>query len=67
MIRTSRKLGGVAAIVIFVIALVVSLGASNGSGTRHEASSGKVILFASDGMRPADASGEVLRDILDQE
>ena len=52
MIRTSRKLGGVAAIVSFLIALVVSLGASNASGTRHEASTEKVILFASDGMRP---------------
>ena len=52
MIRTSRKLGGVAAIVSFLIALVVSLGAGNASGTRDEASSEKVILFASDGMRP---------------
>ncbi len=52
MIRTSRKLGGVAAIVSFLIALVVSLGAGNASGTRREASSDKVILFASDGMRP---------------
>src|SRR6185436_15652551 len=52
VIRTSRKLGGVAAIVSFLIALVVSLGASNASGTRQEAASEKVILFASDGMRP---------------
>ena len=38
--------------VIFVLGLVVSLGASSASGSRPEASTDKVILFSSDGMRP---------------
>ena len=48
----SRRLGGVAAMVLFVLALAVSLGAGSAPGTRHEASTDKVILFSSDGMRP---------------
>ena len=48
----SRRLGGVAAMLVFLFALVVSLGASSASGQRSEASTDKVILFASDGMRP---------------
>ncbi len=52
MIRTCRRLGGAAALVVLVIALAVSLGAGSASGTRREASTDKVILFASDGMRP---------------
>ena len=52
MIRTSRRFGGVAAMLIFMLGLVVSLGAGSASGTRHEAATDKVILFSSDGMRP---------------
>jgi hypothetical protein len=52
MFRISRRLGGAAAIVILVVALGVSLGATSASGTRREASTDKVILFSSDGMRP---------------
>ena len=52
MLRTSRRLGGIAAIVIFVTALAVSLGATSALGTKRDASTDKVILFASDGMRP---------------
>jgi hypothetical protein len=48
----SRRLGGVAAMLVFLLALVVSLGAGSASGQRPEASTDKVILFASDGMRP---------------
>ena len=48
----SRTLGGIAAMLIFLLVLVVSLGASSASGKRSEASTDKVIMFASDGMRP---------------
>ena len=48
----SRKLGGVAAMLVFLLALIVTLGASSASGQRSEASTDKVIMFASDGMRP---------------
>src|SRR5215510_14208201 len=48
----SRRLGGVAAMLVFLLALVVSLGAGSASGQRSEASTDKVIMFASDGMRP---------------
>ncbi len=47
----SRRLGGIAAMLVFLLALVVSLGASSASGKRSEASTDKVIMFASDGMR----------------
>jgi predicted AlkP superfamily pyrophosphatase or phosphodiesterase len=50
--RSSRRLGGAAAILVLVLMLVVSLGAGSASGTGREASTDKVILFASDGMRP---------------
>jgi 2',3'-cyclic-nucleotide 2'-phosphodiesterase (5'-nucleotidase family)/predicted AlkP superfamily phosphohydrolase/phosphomutase len=50
--RSSRRLGGAAAIAILVAALAVSLGASTASGTRGETSTDKAILFSSDGMRP---------------
>jgi Type I phosphodiesterase / nucleotide pyrophosphatase len=52
MFSMSRRLGGAAAMLVCLLALVVSLGASSASGKRSEASTDKVILFASDGMRP---------------
>ena len=52
MFFMSRRLFGVAAMVLVVLALAVSLGASSATGTRPEASTDKVILFSSDGMRP---------------
>jgi hypothetical protein len=48
----SRRLGGVAAMLVFLLALVVSLGAGSASGSQPDASTDKVIMFASDGMRP---------------
>ena len=52
MFLRSRRLGGVAALVLFVVVLVVSLGVTSASGSRRDASTDKVILFSSDGMRP---------------
>jgi hypothetical protein len=52
MFSMSRRLGGVAAMLVSLLALVVSLGVGSASGSRSEASTDKVILFSSDGMRP---------------
>jgi hypothetical protein len=52
MVFMSRRLGGIAAMLVCLLALVVSLGAGSASGQRSEASTDKVILFSSDGMRP---------------
>jgi len=52
MFSMSRRLGGIAAMLVFLLALVVSLGVGSASGQRSEASTDKVILFSSDGMRP---------------
>ena len=52
MHRTSRRLGGAAAMFIFVLALAVTLGTGKAAGTQGEAATDKAIMFASDGMRP---------------
>ena len=48
----SRKLGGAAAIVVFIVALAASIGPSAAEGVGTEVNTDKAILFASDGMRP---------------